>query len=63
MPKNFHDLNEALSLIGGERGMQESLSACLRRLEKIAPQAAGSLDDAVKALERALVGSMRPMPC
>ncbi|MGC6471983.1 MAG: DNA repair protein RecN [Parvibaculales bacterium] len=49
------DLNEALSLIGGERGMQESLSACLRRLEKIAPQAAGSLDDAVKALERALV--------
>ena len=49
------DLNEALSLIAGEQGMQESLSACLRRLEKIAPQAAGSLDDAVKALERALV--------
>lgn len=51
------DLNEALTLLEGDEGLQTSLNAALRRLEKNAPQAAGHLDEAVAAMERAIVES------
>ena len=51
------DLNEALGLLDGDEGMRQALSACLRRLENVAPKAGGLLDEAVAALSRALVES------
>ncbi len=49
------DLNETLALLEGDETMRSALSACLRRLENIAPKAGGLLDDAVAALSRTLV--------
>ncbi len=53
--KISHDLNEARGLLAGDSGMQVSLNACLRRLEKAIPYAGGALDDTTQALGRALV--------
>ncbi|MEC8546270.1 MAG: AAA family ATPase, partial [Pseudomonadota bacterium] len=49
------DLDEARNFLGGDSGVETALNAALRRLEKAAPEAAGKLDGAVTALDRALI--------
>ena len=49
------DLDEARNFLGGDSGVETTLNAALRRLEKAAPEAAGKLDAAVTALDRALI--------
>ena len=49
------DLDEAQKFLGGESGVETALNGALRRLEKAAPDAAGKLDGAVTALDRALI--------
>jgi DNA repair protein RecN (Recombination protein N) len=49
------DLDEAQNFLGGETGVETALNGALRRLEKAAPDAAGKLDGAVTALDRALI--------
>ena len=49
------DLNEAEAQLQGDGGVENALSAALRRLERAAPEAGGALDDAVAALERAVI--------
>jgi len=49
------DLNEALRALTQDGGMEGRLNVALRRLERAAPQAEKRLDNAVGALERALL--------
>ena len=49
------DLDEARNFLGNDSGVETALNAALRRLEKAAPEAAGKLDGAVTALDRALI--------
>ena len=49
------DLDEARKFLAGDTGVETALNGALRRLEKAAPEAAGKLDAAVNALDRALI--------
>jgi len=53
--KISEDLSESLELLDSEGGIETRLSGALRRLEAQRENAAGKLDDAVGALDRALV--------
>lgn len=53
--KIIGDLREAESFLQGEGSIENALNGALRRLEKIAPEAAGQLDDAISAIDRALI--------
>ncbi|MCH1568066.1 MAG: DNA repair protein RecN [Alphaproteobacteria bacterium] len=53
--KIIGDLREAESFLRGEGSIENALNGALRRLEKIAPEAAGQLDDAISAIDRALI--------
>ena len=49
------DLREAEAFLQGDGGVENALNGALRRLERAAPDAAGQLDDAVTALDRAVI--------
>lgn len=49
------DLRDAEALLQGDGGVENALNGALRRLERAAPDAAGQLDDAVAALDRAVI--------
>ena len=49
------DLTAAADCLGGESGVDDALNAALRRLERAAGEAAGALDNAVAAIDRALI--------
>lgn len=49
------DLREAEFLLQGEASVDQALNGALRRLEKAAAEAAGQLDEAVTAIDRALI--------
>ncbi len=53
--KIIDDLREAEGLLHGEGGIEKALNGALRRLERAAPEAAGQLDAAVSAIDRALI--------
>tara|TARA_B100000963_G_scaffold295046_1_gene265850 strand:+ start:676 stop:2349 length:1674 start_codon:yes stop_codon:yes gene_type:complete len=53
--KIIDDLREAEGFLQGEGSVENALNAALRRLEKSAPEAAGQLDDAISAIDRALI--------
>ena len=53
--KIIGDLREAEGFLQGEGSIESALNGALRRLEKAAPEAAGQLDDAISALDRALI--------
>jgi DNA repair protein RecN (Recombination protein N) len=48
------DIEEASKMLAGDRGLETKLNAVLRRLERARPHAAGRLDDAITAFDRAL---------
>ena len=43
------------AFLQGEGSVENALNGALRRLEKAAPEAAGHLDDAISAIDRALI--------
>ncbi len=49
------DLREAEAFLHGDGGVENALNGALRRLERAAPDAGGQLDDAVSALDRAVI--------
>ena len=49
------DLREAEAFLHGDGGVENALNGALRRLERAAPDAGGQLDDAVTALDRAVI--------
>ncbi len=49
------DLRAADKLLHGDGGIEKALNGALRRLEKSAPEAGGQLDEAVAAIDRALI--------
>jgi DNA repair protein RecN (Recombination protein N) len=49
------DLRAADKLLQGDGGIEKALNGALRRLEKSAPEAGGQLDEAVAAIDRALI--------
>ena len=53
--KIIGDLREAEGFLQGEGSIETALNGALRRLEKAAPEAAGQLDDAISAIDRALI--------
>ena len=53
--KIIGDLREAEGFLQGEGSVENALNGALRRLEKAAPEAAGQLDDAISAIDRALI--------
>ena len=53
--KIISDLREAEGFLQGEGSVENALNGALRRLEKAAPEAAGQLDDAISAIDRALI--------
>ena len=53
--KIIGDLREAEGFLQGEGSIENALNGALRRLEKAAPEAAGQLDDAISAIDRALI--------
>ena len=53
--KIIGDLREAEDFLQGEGSIETALNGALRRLEKAAPEAAGHLDDAISAIDRALI--------
>jgi DNA repair protein RecN (Recombination protein N) len=53
--KIIGDLRDAESFLQGEGSVENALNGALRRLEKAAPEAAGQLDDAISAIDRALI--------
>ena len=53
--KIIGDLREAEGFLQGEGSVEKALNGALRRLEKAAPEAAGQLDDAISAIDRALI--------
>jgi DNA repair protein RecN (Recombination protein N) len=53
--KIIGDLREAEGFLQGEGSIESALNGALRRLEKAAPEAAGQLDDAISAIDRALI--------
>ncbi len=53
--KIIGDLREAEDFLQGEGSIETALNGALRRLEKAAPEAAGQLDDAISAIDRALI--------
>ena len=55
--KIIGDLREAEGFLQGEGSVENALNGALRRLEKAATEAAGQLDDAISAIDRALIRS------
>jgi DNA repair protein RecN (Recombination protein N) len=53
--KIIGDLRDAESYLQGEASVESALNGALKRLEKAAPDAAGELDDAISAIDRALI--------
>ncbi|MDA8624357.1 DNA repair protein RecN, partial [Alphaproteobacteria bacterium] len=53
--KIIGDLSEAEGFLQGEGSIESALNGALKRLEKAAPDAAGELDDAISAIDRALI--------
>jgi len=53
--KIIGDLREAEGFLQGEGSIENALNGALKRLEKAAPDAAGELDDAISAIDRALI--------
>lgn len=53
--KITEDLRAAEAFLLGDGGVENALNSALRRLERAAPDAAGQLDDAVSALDRAAI--------
>lgn len=49
------DLREAENFLHGEGSVENALNGALRRLERAAPEAAGQLDNAITAIDRALI--------
>ncbi len=49
------DLNEATQSLQGDGGIESALSGALRRLERVADEAGGHLDEAIQALDRAVI--------
>jgi DNA repair protein RecN (Recombination protein N) len=49
------DLTAAADSLGGDNGVDNALNAALRRLERAAGEAGGALDNAVAAIDRALI--------
>jgi DNA repair protein RecN (Recombination protein N) len=53
--KIIGDLRDAEGFLQGEGSVESALNGALRRLEKAAPEAAGELDEAISAIDRALI--------
>lgn len=53
--KIIGDLREAEGFLQGEGSIENALNGALKRLEKAAPDAASELDDAISAIDRALI--------
>ena len=53
--KITEDLRAAEAFLHGDGGVENALNGALRRLERAAPDAGGQLDDAVSALDRAVI--------
>ena len=53
--KITEDLRAAEAFLQGDGGVENALNGALRRLERAAPDAGGQLDDAVSALDRAVI--------
>ena len=53
--KNTEDLRAAEAFLQGDGDVENALNSALRRLERAAPDAAGQLDEAVSALDRAAI--------
>ncbi len=53
--KIIGDLRDAENFLQGEGSVENALNGALRRLERAAPEAAGQLDAAISAIDRALI--------
>ncbi len=53
--KIIGDLRDAENFLQGEGSVENALNGALRRLERAAPEAAGQLDAAITAIDRALI--------